>query len=131
MSDPTELEFLEGGSYMSLATRKHSGEYVPTPVWFAPHDDAYYVFSAGNAGKVKRLRNYGDVRIAACTVTGVVTGDWLEAEAQLLETPADCATALTALRTKYGWQMQLTDLLSRISGKFQRRIYIRVRPTVR
>ena len=126
MNDPSEIEFLEGGSYMSLATRKRSGDFVPTPVWFAPHDSAYYVFSAGNAGKVKRLRNFSAVRIAACTVTGTLTGDWLDAEAELLETPADCAIALTALRQKYGWQMALTDLLSRLTGKYQRRTYIRV-----
>lgn len=129
MNDPTEIEFLEGGNYLSLATRKRSGDYVPTPVWFAPRDGDYYLFSAGNAGKVKRLRNFSAVRIAACTVTGALTGDWLEAEAQLLETPAECATALAALREKYGWQMALTDLFSRLSGKYQRRAYIRVRLT--
>ena len=47
-----EIEFMEGGAYFSLATRKRSGDFVPTPVWFAPAGGSYYVFSAGNAGKV-------------------------------------------------------------------------------
>jgi PPOX class probable F420-dependent enzyme len=123
-----EIEFLEGGNYISLATRKKSGEFVQTPVWFAPDGDDYYVFSAGNAGKVKRLRNFSEARIAACTVTGTVTGEWVEARAELLERKADCDRALAALRRKYGWQMRLGDFFSRLTGKMARRAYIRVTP---
>ena len=43
--------------YVSLATFRRSGDAVRTPVWMAPADGAHYVFSAGNAGKVKRLKN--------------------------------------------------------------------------
>lgn len=126
-----EIEFLEGGSYLSLATKKRSGEFVNTPVWFAPEGGSYYLFSAGDAGKVKRLRNFREAKVAACTVTGAVTGEWLNAEAELLDSPADQATALKALRKKYGWQMTITDLLSRLTGKYAKRAYIRVtlRPT--
>ena len=49
MSSKEEIEFLEGGSYMSFATRKKSGDFVATPVWFAPDGNSYYVFSAGDA----------------------------------------------------------------------------------
>ena len=122
----SEIEFLEGGNYLSFATRKRSGEFVNTPVWFAPEGSSYYLFSAGNAGKVKRLRNFRETRVAACTVTGALTGEWLDAEAELLDSPADQATALKALRKKYGWQMALTDLLSRMTGKYGKRAYIRV-----
>jgi PPOX class probable F420-dependent enzyme len=121
-----EVDFLEGGNYLSLATRKRSGEFVNTPVWFAPEGDSYYLFSAGDAGKVKRLRNFSEARVAACTVTGALTGEWLDAEAVLLEQPADQATALAALRKKYGWQMALTDLMSRLTGKYSKRAYIQV-----
>jgi PPOX class probable F420-dependent enzyme len=100
-------------------------------VWFAPEGGSYYIFSAGDAGKVKRLRNFSETRVAACTVTGALTGEWLNAEAELLDSPADQATALAALRKKYGWQMKMTDLLSRLTGKYAKRAYIRVtlRPT--
>ena len=121
-----EIEFLEGGSYLSLATRKRSGDFVNTPVWFAPDSGSYYLFSAGNAGKVKRLRNFAEARVAACTVSGTVTGQWLDAEAELLESPADEARALAALRKKYGWQMKIGDLFSRLTGKYDKRAYIRV-----
>lgn len=120
------IEFLEGGSYMSFATRKKSGEFVATPVWFAPEGDSYYVFSAGNAGKVKRLRNFSESRIAPCTVRGLVTGDWIDTRAFVLESKKDQDTALRALRRKYGWQMTVADVFSKLTGKMDKRAYIRV-----
>jgi PPOX class probable F420-dependent enzyme len=125
MSDE-DIEFLEGGNYISFATRKKSGDFVATPVWFAPEGDSYYLFSAGNAGKVKRLRNFREARIAPCTVTGTLTGDWIDTKAFLLDTPEGEKTALQALRRKYGWQMRIGDLFSRITGKMDKRAYIRV-----
>lgn len=121
-----EIEFLEGGSYLSFATRKRSGDYVATPVWFAPHGDSYYLFSAGEAGKVKRLRNFSQSRVAACTMRGVVTGDWMDTEAVVLESDADKDIALEALRSKYGLQMKIGDVFANLSGKMAKRAYIRV-----
>lgn len=121
-----QIEELESGKYLSFATLKKSGEWVATPVWFAPLDGHYYLFSAGDAGKVKRLRNFADARIAPCTVTGALTGDWMETQAVVLETATDEATALKALHKKYGFTMKLTDILSSISGKKKKRAYIRV-----
>jgi PPOX class probable F420-dependent enzyme len=120
------IKQLEAGNYLSFATRKRSGEFVATPVWFAPYSGSYYLFSAGDAGKVKRLRNFSEVRIAPCTVTGKVTGEWLETEAELLSSAEDRATALGALRRKYFIQMRIGDLLARLSGRYGRRAYIRV-----
>ncbi len=121
-----QIEELESGKYLSFATLKKSGDWVATPVWFAPLDGHYYLFSAGDAGKVKRLRNFADARIAPCTVTGALTGEWMETQAVVLETPADEATPLKALHKKYGFTMKLTDILSSISGKKKKRAYIRV-----
>ena len=126
--NPDELEFLEGGSYISFATRKKSGDFVATPVWFAPYKGSYYVFSAGEAGKVKRLRNFSESRIAACTVRGTFTGEWLNTRAHLLEKTEDRNTALQALRHKYGWQMRIGDFFSVLTGKMGRRAYIRIDP---
>lgn len=122
----SDREFLEGGNYISFATCKRSGEWVATPVWFAPHGGSYYVFSAGDAGKVKRLRNDSASRIAPCTVTGTLTGNWVETRAEVLASAAETDTALAALRRKYGWQMRLADFFSRLGGKMERRAYIRI-----
>ena len=104
-----EIDFLDGGNYLSFATRKKSGDMVATPVWFAPLEGAYYLFSAADAGKVKRLRNFSEARIAPCTVTGTLTGKDIDCRAYLLESEQDIDTALAALRRKYGWQMYSAD----------------------
>ena len=117
---------LKHANYLSLATYRKTGTEVATPVWFAEEDDVYYVFSAANAGKVKRLRNSGRSRIAACTVSGRVTGDWVDTEAFILDEAEDQDMALAALRRKYGWQMRFTDMMSKLSGKFSQRAYIKV-----
>lgn len=127
MTDTPQAQ-LKSAEYMSFATRKKSGDFVQTPVWFAPMDGSYYVFSAGDAGKVKRLRNFSESRMATCTMTGSVTGDWLDTEAFLLDTPEDEATALKALHRKYGLKMKFTDFFSGLAGKKKNRTYIRVDP---
>lgn len=121
-----ELEFLQGGSYLSLSTLKKSGDTVETPVWFGQEGDDLYIFSAANAGKVKRLRNFSEVRVAACTVTGAITGEWFDGTGEVLSSEADIERALAALHDKYGWQMKVTDLMSRLTGKYSKRAYIRV-----
>ena len=117
---------LERANYVSFATLRKNGDWVDTPVWFAPEGDTYYIFSAGDAGKVKRLRNFSESRIAACTMSGTVTGEWIKSSAHLLTAEQDREVALSALRRKYGWQMCIADVFSKITGKMGRRAYIRV-----
>lgn len=121
------LQALQKASYLSFGTYRKSGESVDTPVWFAEEGGTYYIFSAGEAGKIKRLRNSGRSRIAACTVTGVLQGDWVDCEAHILDADEE-SVALDALRRKYGLMMRMTDLGSKLTGKFKQRAYIAVSP---
>jgi PPOX class probable F420-dependent enzyme len=121
-------------TYVSLATFRKSGEAVRTPVWIAPDVSAarqgpLYVFSAGNAGKVKRLRLSSRAELAVCDVRGRVLGSWRGARAMLVDDAAETDRALAALRRKYGWQMWLADVGAKLTGKFHRRAYIRVELT--
>ena len=125
--DDRDWERIRAGKYLNLATRKQSGEFVETPVWFAPLADSFVVFSAGNAGKVKRLRNFSESRVAPCTMTGRVTGPWVATEALLLDEPADRAAALAALRKKYGWLMWMGDFFATLAGRKKKRAYIKIR----
>ena len=115
--------------YVSLATFRRSGDRVCTAVWLAPGEDGFYVFSAGNAGKVKRLRNSDRAELAVCDVRGKVLGDWHGASARLITDPDEIEQALSALRRKYGVQMWLADVGSKLTGKFDKRAYIRVELT--
>jgi PPOX class probable F420-dependent enzyme len=117
---------LEAASYVSLATFRKSGVRVATPVWAAFADGAFYVFSAGNAGKVKRLRNSAEAALAVCDVRGKLKGEWHSARAELIDQPQQIEAALRALRNKYGFSMWLADVLASLTGRMKRRVYIRV-----
>lgn len=122
-----ERQDLENAKYVSLATFRKSGAVVATPVWAAFHDGGYFVFSAGNAGKMKRLRNSSQARIAVCGARGELKGPWHDAQVQILDAPREIERALSALRRKYGLAMRVADVLARLSGRMARRAYLRVR----
>jgi len=117
---------LDRHRYLSLATFRVGGAEVRTPVWFAAVDGTLYVFTAGESGKVKRLRRSSRARVAACDARGHVRGAWRDANARLVESPAAIVRAQAALRAKYGWQQRLLDLFSRLSGRIRRRVWIQI-----
>jgi PPOX class probable F420-dependent enzyme len=126
------LNDIQQGRYVSLATFRKNGAKVATPVWMAPAVDQqpaqdFYIFSAGNAGKVKRLRSNSEVALALCDFRGNLASDWCTASAELVVEDASIQQALAALRGKYGWQMWLADVGAQLTGKFSKRAYIRVR----
>jgi hypothetical protein len=112
---------LDRAKYLNLATYRRNGQEVRTPVWFAGADPLYYLFSAGDAGKVKRIRANGRAKVVSCDVRGGITGDWFEASARLLDDASEIQHAYRALRRKYGWQMRLTDVASRLTGRYAKR----------
>src|SRR5262250_690059 len=100
---------LDRHRYLSLATFRQSGAEVATPVWFAAAGGKLYVFTGGESGKVKRLRRSPRAKIAPSDARGRVRGEWHE-----------------ALRSKYGWQMWLADVLARLGGRLGRRAWIEI-----
>jgi uncharacterized protein len=112
--------------YVSLATYRRNGVEVKTPVWIAEVARRYYVFSAGDAGKVKRIRTTSRVRIAACDVRGNIQSGWTEARARIISDPALIAQVREALRRKYGLVMGLLDFMATVTGRIRRRAYIEV-----
>jgi PPOX class probable F420-dependent enzyme len=120
---------LEGERYLSLATFRRDGRAVSTPIWFAADKEgALYAFSAGDAGKVKRLRNSPRARVAACDARGRVHGEWCEARGYLVADAAQRARADELLHGKYGWLMWLADAGSRLTGRHAKRMYLRIEP---
>ena len=117
---------LDQHRYMTLSTFRRSGAEVATPVWFAEAGGRLYVFTAGDSGKVKRLRHSSRARVAPSDARGRVQGTWRDATARLVSEPAAIERAHAALRAKYGWQMWLTDLFSRLAGRIRRRAWIEI-----
>ena len=109
--------------YVSLATFRGNGAEVRTPVWFAVVDEKLYVFSGGEAGKVKRLRRSPRARVAVCDARGSVNGPWHDATARLVDAPA---AAKTAMRAKYGWQKRVLDVFATLSGRAKKRAWIEI-----
>ncbi len=112
--------------YVSLATFRRNGAEVRTPIWFATTGDALWMMTGGDSGKVKRLRYDSRVRVAACDVRGIVHGPWQEGTARIAQDRGAIIDAHAMLRAKYGWQVTLLDLFSRLSGRIKRRVWLEV-----
>ena len=119
--DAEALARLDHESYLNLATFRRSGVAVETPVWFAAQAGRLYVFSEGDAGKVKRLRANPEIRVAACGVRGGLKGPWHSGRGRRIQDPAAIEAAYRALRRKYGLQMRLADFFSRLTGRYEKR----------
>jgi len=107
--------------YVSLETYRKTGVGVRTPVWVAAEEGRHYVFAEMAAGKVKRLRNNPQVKIAACNFRGDVSSQWLAGEAVIVTDPALIRRVYARFTSKYGWQFRVTNLLSRLSGRYHKR----------
>jgi len=125
----TARSALERARYVSLATFRKSGAEVATPVWAAHENGTWYVFTAADSGKVKRLGNASRARLAVCDARGRLRGDWHDADAEIIGERGEIHRALLLLRRKYGWQMWLADAGARLTGRFDKRIYLRIRLT--
>src|SRR5689334_1667711 len=105
--------------YLNLETYRRTGAAVRTPVWFAADPDAsepvFYVYTGARTGKVKRLRRTSRVRIAPCDGRGKVTGDWIDAQAELVSGPA-FERGMRLLDRKYWPWKQLIGLAAWWSG---------------
>ena len=117
---------LDRHRYVSLATFRRNGAEVATPVWFAALGARLYVVTAGDSGKVKRLRNTPRARVAPSNGRGRVQGAWQPATARLIDDPQLIDRARAALHGKYGLQMWVAELLSRLTGRIARRAWIEV-----
>ncbi len=119
------LRQLSGHRYISLESFRRNGAGVRTPVWFAEAEGVLYVYSLANAGKVKRIRANPRVRIAPCDLRGKLRGDWLEAEARVVE-GAEEQRGHALLNRKYRPWKNIGDFFSRLRGRQQAILAIRI-----
>ncbi len=112
--------------YLSLETYKKDGTAVATPVWFAQEGTVFYVYSLANAWKVKRIRNNPRARIAPCDIRGNIKGDWVDAEARILD-QAEAEKPQRLLDKKYGWQKMIGNLMSKLRKRERTTMAIQVK----
>jgi PPOX class probable F420-dependent enzyme len=112
----SDLDRLAAEKYVLLTTFRKDGRAVPTPVWAAREGSDLVIFTAPDAGKVKRIRRDGAVQVAPCDVRGMPKGDAVAGQARLLD-EAGARQAIGAIGKKYGLLGRLTIL----GGKIRRR----------
>ncbi len=113
----SNLEEIESEKYISLETYRKNNQPVRTPVWFVIKNDLIYVVTRDQTGKVKRLRNNLQVKIATCTIRGKVTGRWMSGTAKILTTE-ETKEAVKWRDEKYGFVTKFAKFLSKSKGEF-------------
>jgi uncharacterized protein len=113
-SDP--ISILSGHNYIKLETLKKTGEAVATPVWFSILGNKILVVTRSQTGKVKRLRNNPNVRVAPCSIRGELKGQWFKGKATFT-TPEELEDAIKLREKKYGIKARLAGLFSRTKGE--------------
>ena len=113
--------------YINLATQKKDGTFVNTPVWFTKDEQSndYFIFSAGEAGKVKRIRNFSSVKVAICNFKGDLRGDWVSAQAELIDEEDSITRAYGQFQRKYSMSLKVINFFSRLFGKYKKRQIIK------
>ena len=130
----TEGSFAQfaGKKYLSLETYRRNGAPVRTPVWFAEapqtQDGAapkLYIYTIGNMGKVKRIRNNPRVKIAPCDMRGGISGDWTNAQAEIV-IGEEATFGMRLLNRKYIPWKQLLDFFAKFRPR--ERVVMVIRP---
>ena len=112
--------------YLSLETYRKNGSPVATPVWFAEDGGVFYIYSLINAGKVKRIRNNSHVRVAPCDMRGKLTGEFVDAEARILDRAGE-EKGHRLLNQKYGLLKRIGDFMSKLRKRERAVIAIEIR----
>jgi len=117
---------LAGRKYALLITYRKTGEGVPSPIWFGRDDqDRVYFDTEEASGKVKRIRNNPQVRLAPCDSRGKPLGPPAVGTARILN-PAETTHAERTIAANYGLARRLYEGTLRmlpVSG-----VYIEVQP---
>ncbi len=142
---PDAVAQFTDAKYLSLESFRKTGVGVRTPVWFAQdpgspmrgtlarvgmdepdapvpsvaeEDVVFYVYSAPDSGKVKRIRNNPKVRVTPCDFRGNIRGAWIDARASICQAE-EAARGQELLRKKYGWLKITGDFFARLRRRPQ------------
>ncbi len=88
-----------------------------TPVWFVQEGTTIFIRTLANSGKVKRIRNNGQVNIAVCKMDGSLLGDWIQAKANEVVDENTDKKVDRLLDKKYGLMKKIFSLSSSLQGK--------------
>ena len=113
----SKLEQFTDQKYLNLETYKKDQTPVQTPVWFVIENDQIYITTKETTGKVKRLRNNQNARIAICSMKGDVKGDWINVGLQRINEDSDVEKIVKLRKKKYGFSARLISMFTSQKGK--------------
>lgn len=111
-----DVSKLESEKYISLETYKKNNEAVRTPVWFVIKNDLVYVVTRDQTGKIKRLKNNQNVKIASCNIKGKVTGMFTKGTAKILS-DSESREVVKWRDKKYGFFSRVAKVLTKNKGQ--------------
>ena len=107
----------DNSSYISLETYRKNKQGVKTPVWFIQKNNTIYVVTREKTGKVKRIKNNNEVKIAPCNYKGTLTGTWVSGRAHIVGS-IEKEEVLRARNKKYGFKAKIANLISIKKGSY-------------
>ena len=103
--------------YLSLETYKRDSTPIQTPVWFVTENDQIYITTKETTGKVKRLRNNQNARIAVCSMKGDIKSDWVDVGLENIPEESDVEKIVKLRKKKYGCSARLISMFTSQKGK--------------
>ena len=103
--------------YLSLETYKRDNTPIQTPVWFVIDNDQLYITTKETTGKVKRLRNNQNARIAVCSMKGDIKSNWVDVGLEKISEESNVEKIVKLRKKKYGFSARLVSMFTSQKGK--------------
>lgn len=111
------LNEIKSQKYISLESYRKNNQPVRTPVWFVIENDSIIIVTREQTGKVKRIRNNQQVKIATCSMKGKIIGEWIPGVVSIL-TDEQTTEAVKLRDKKYGLAAKIAKFVTRNKGDF-------------
>ena len=103
--------------YLSLETYKRDNTPIQTPVWFVTYKEQFYITTKETTGKVKRLRNNQNARIAVCSMKGDIKSNWVDVGLENISEESNVEKIVKLRKKKYGFSARLVSMFTSQKGK--------------
>ena len=113
----SKLQQFTDQKYLNLETYRKDQTPVQTPVWFIIENDQIYITTKETTGKVKRLRNNQNGRIAVCSMKGDIKGNWINVGLERINEDSDGEKIVKLRKKKYGFSARLISMFTSQKGK--------------
>ncbi len=113
----SRLEQFTDQKYISLETYKKDQTPIKTPVWFVIDNEQIYITTKETTGKVKRLRNNSNARIAICSMKGDVKSNWVNVGVKKILDDDNVEKIVKLRKKKYGFSARLIGVFTSQKGK--------------